>query len=117
MKKVKWQRPMYMPCFPLGDNNSRITESDKHIQLSRRAAGEGAVLLKNEGALLPFEKGTKIAVFGKAQIDYVKGGGGSGNTIVSYVRNIYQGLNLKNDKIEVFDKLSLFIKSSLHFTI
>ncbi|MBQ8038836.1 MAG: glycoside hydrolase family 3 C-terminal domain-containing protein, partial [Lachnospiraceae bacterium] len=111
MKKVKWQRPMYMPCFPLGDNNSRITESDKHIQLSRRAAGEGAVLLKNEGALLPFEKGTKIAVFGKAQIDYVKGGGGSGNTIVSYVRNIYQGLKMKPEHLKVFDPLSFYYQT------
>ena len=111
MKKVKWQRPLYMPCFPLGDNNSRITESDKHIQLSRRAAGEGIVLLKNNESLLPFSKGTKVAIFGKAQIDYIKGGGGAGDTIVSYVRNIYQGLKLKSDYLKVFDPLSFYYET------
>lgn len=111
MKKVKWQRPMYMPCFPLGDNYSRITESEKHIGLSRKAAGEGAVLLKNENALLPFKKGTKVAIFGKAQIDYVKGGGGSGSTVVSYIRNIYQGLKMKPEHIKVFDPLSFYYQT------
>ena len=110
-KKVKWQRPVYMPCFPLGDNNSRITESDRHLSLSRRAAGEGAVLLKNEASLLPFKRGVKVAVFGKAQIDYVKGGGGSGNTVVSYIRNIYQGLKLKAKHLQVFDPLSFYYQT------
>ena len=108
MDKVKWQRPRYMPCFPLGDNQSRITECERHIQLSRRAAAEGSVLLKNENNVLPFEKGTKVAIFGKAQIDYVKGGGGSGNTVVSYVRNIYQGLKTKTKHIKIFEPLSFY---------
>ena len=108
MEKVKWQRPRYMPCFPLGDNQSRITECERHIQLSRRAAAEGSVLLKNENNVLPFEKGTKVAIFGKAQIDYVKGGGGSGNTVVSYVRNIYQGLKTKTKHIKIFEPLSFY---------
>ena len=108
MEKVKWQRPRYMPCFPLGDNQSRITECESHIQLSRRAAAEGSVLLKNENNVLPFEKGTKVAIFGKAQIDYVKGGGGSGNTVVSYVRNIYQGLKTKTKHIKIFEPLSFY---------
>lgn len=108
MEKVKWQRPRYMPCFPLGDNQSRITECERHIQLSRRAAAEGSVLLKNEHDVLPFAKGTKVAIFGKAQIDYVKGGGGSGNTVVSYVRNIYQGLKTKTKHIKIFEPLSFY---------
>lgn len=111
MKNLKWQRPMYMPCFPLGDNDSRITESAKHIGLSRKAAGEGAVLLKNEASLLPFKKDTKVAIFGKAQIDYVKGGGGSGNTVVSYVRNIYQGLKMNWEHLKVFDPLSHYYQT------
>ena len=111
MEYVKWQRPRYMPCVPLGDRQRRINECEKHIQLSRRAAAEGAVLLKNDGQLLPFAKGTKVAVFGKAQIDYVKGGGGSGNTVVSYVRNIYQGLKEKKKLVQVFDPLSFYYQS------
>jgi len=108
----KWARIKYQPCLPLGDNNSKITGCEKHIQLSREAACEGAVLLKNNDNLLPLKKGTKVAIFGKAQIDYVKGGGGSGDVHCEYVRNIYQGLSLKNDKVEVFDKLSLYYEAA-----
>ena len=107
----KWARIKYQPCLPLGDNNSKITGCKNHIELSREAAVEGCVLLKNDNNLLPFKKGTKVAIFGKAQIDYVKGGGGSGDVYCEYVRNIYQGLKLKSDKIEVFDKLSLYYES------
>lgn len=105
----KWARIKYQPCLPLGDNHSKITGCEKHIQLSREAAREGSVLLKNNNKLLPLKKGTKVAIFGKAQIDYVKGGGGSGNVYCEYIRNIYEGLKLKKD-IEVFDSLSLFYK-------
>jgi len=105
----KWARIKYQPCMPLGDNSSKITGSKRHIELSREAACEGTVLLKNEGSILPLKKGTRVAIFGKAQIDYVKGGGGSGDVHCEYVRNIYEGLKLKKD-IEVYDALSLFYK-------
>ena len=95
----KWSRINYMPCIPLGDNNSKITGSKKHIDLSKEAANEGTVLLKNNNDLLPLKKGTKVAIFGKAQIDYIKGGGGSGDVHCEYVRNIYEGLKLKSEKI------------------
>lgn len=108
---LKWLRPTYLPCYPLGDNHSRITECEKHRELSRTAATEGSVLLKNENAILPLAKGTKVAVFGKAQIDYVKGGGGSGGVHVSYVRNIYEGLKLKKEQVDVFDELSLYYQN------
>ena len=108
-----------MPAMMLGDNRSPITASERHIALSRRAACEGAVLLKNNG-ILPLKRGTKLAVFGNAQIDYVKGGGGSGDVYSPYVRNIYEGLKMKceNDewnpvetKIELFHPISLFYES------
>lgn len=107
----KWVRAIYQPCMPIGDNFSRITESQRHIDLSRRAACEGTILLKNDNELLPLKKGTKVAIFGKAQIDYVKGGGGSGDVHSSYVRNIYQGLKQKSDVVDVFDELSLYYQS------
>ncbi len=107
-KLKKWTRSRFLPCIPLGDNRSSITACEKHIALSRRAACEGTVLLKNTDGFLPFAKGTKIAVFGNAQIDYVKGGSGSGIVHSPYVRNIYEGLKMKGVKVDVFDPLSLF---------
>lgn len=104
----KWFRANYLPCLPLGHNRSLITASEAHIQLSRLAAAEGAVLLKNNNGLLPLAKGTRVAVFGKGQIDYVKGGGGSGDVHTPYVRNIYQGLKMKEGHLEIFDGLSLY---------
>ena len=106
----RWARANYTPCCPLGDNRSLITGSEAHIQLSRKAAAEGIVLLKNNNQLLPFAKGTKIAVFGCGQIDYIKGGGGSGVVHAIYTRDIYQGLKMKTGAVEVFDELSLYYK-------
>ena len=101
----KWARINYMPCLPLGDNNSKITGSKKHIELSKQAAAEGMVLLKNNNNTLPLSPNSKAAIFGKAQIDYVKGGGGSGVVHSAYCKNIYDSLK---SKINVFDPLSLY---------
>lgn len=108
-KMEKWGRIKYQPVLPLGDNRSRITGSERHIALSREAAGEGTVLLKNRNAVLPLKAGTKVAVFGKAQIDYVKCGGGSGDVHCEYVRNIYEALKMGGN-VEIFDSLSLYYK-------
>ncbi len=92
----KYARFRYQPCVPLGEDGRCITASKKHIALSRRAAGEGMVLLKNEDYALPLAKGEKIALFGKATIEYIKGGGGSGDVHCPYIRNIYDGFSSKN---------------------
>ena len=106
----KWQRISFMPATPLGEDGRRVTGSAAHIALSRRAAAEGMVLLKNENETLPLKRGSRVAVFGKAQADYVKGGGGSGDTTVAYVRSLAQGLRMKQDegKIEIFEPLERF---------
>ena len=97
-----------MPVTPMGEDGKRITAGEKHIALSRQAAAEGMVLLKNEGALLPFPKGKKLALFGKAQADYVKGGGGSGDVTVGYVRSLLDGLAVKEreGKVTLFAPLN-----------
>ena len=86
-----WLRSRFLPGLPLGKDGKRVTAGAEHIALSRRAAREGMVLLKNENGALPFEPGCRVALFGKATIDYVKGGGGSGDVTVPYIRNIYDG--------------------------
>ena len=75
----KWSRFKFTPNLPLGANGERVTGSKAHIELSKEAAKEGMVLLKNEQHVLPLQTGAKVALFGKATFDYVKGGGGSGD--------------------------------------
>lgn len=105
----KWQRFQYMPCLPLGKDGRRATGSRAHIAVSREAACEGMVLLKNEG-LLPFKKGQKIALFGIAGINYVKCGGGSGDVGSAYTRNLCDAMSIKEKegKISVFSPLNEF---------
>lgn len=101
----KWTRVLYQPCLPMGENGERLTGSKQHIELSKQAAKEGMVLLKNNGNILPLPEGEKVALFGKAAFDYVKGGGGSGDVTVAYVRSLYEGLKLQKDKISIFEPL------------
>lgn len=112
-KLQKWARALYQPMLPLGKDGKRITASEEHIQLSKEAAKEGMVLLKNEDSLLPLAKGSKVALFGKASFDYVKGGGGSGDVTVSYTRNLYEGLKEKSDRVTVFEELSDFYRENV----
>ena len=69
----KWRRFNYFPVLPLGKDGRRVTGSPEHIALSRRAAADGMVLLKNENSLLPLHRGARVALFGKASVDYIKG--------------------------------------------
>lgn len=90
----RWIRSKYNPCLPLGVNGTRATGSEKFSKLSRSIAAEGIVLLKNDG-VLPLKKNDTVAIFGVHQIEYVKGGTGSGNVTVSKIVNIYEGLQKK----------------------
>ena len=103
---------LYQPCHPLGKGGTKITACPEHVALSHEAACEGIVLLKNENSLLPFRRGERIALFGKAQIDYVMCGGGAGWVHTAYERNLYEGLKHRGD-IEVFEPLSQFYKSEV----
>ena len=38
----------------------------------REAAAEGAVLLKNEGHMLPVKKDETVSIFGRSQIEYYR---------------------------------------------
>ena len=100
----KWQRLMYMPGTGLYEDGRRVTGSKKHIEISRSAAREGMVLLKNDDNALPLKEGTKLALFGKGQHDYVQGGGGSGVVYTAYERSLLEGLEIKESE----SKISLY---------
>lgn len=66
---------------------------EKYIALCRRAAAEGAVLVKNDSKVLPFWKDEKVALFGRTQFDYITTGTGSGGMVhIPYKVNLYEGL-------------------------
>ncbi len=111
----KWTRFRYQPVLPLGKDDRRITGGREHIALSRRAASEGMVLLKNEKGLLPLAVGSRVALFGKACVDYVKGGGGSGDVTVAYTRSLADGLLEKETegKVGVFGPLLDFYRQDV----
>lgn len=108
----KWQRIKYQPNLPLGKNGARVTASKEHKDISKEAAKEGMVLLKNENAILPLAKGSKVALFGKGTLDYVKGGGGSGDVTVEYSRNLYEGFQ-NSDFVSVYEELVDFYRKDV----
>lgn len=109
----KWQRIKYQPNVPLGEKGEKVTACKEHRELSKNAAKEGMVLLKNEKELLPFEKGSKLALFGKACFDYVKGGGGSGDVTVDYVVNLYDGLKSLGGHVSLCEELADFYRKDV----
>ena len=109
----KWSRIKFTPNLPLGANGERVTGSKAHIELSKNAAKEGVVLLKNDNNVLPLAAGSRVALFGKGTFDYVKGGGGSGDVTVAYIRNLYEGLKLQKDKISIFEELCDYYRNDI----
>lgn len=105
----RWGRYLFTPVLPLGKDGKLLTGSREHIDLSRKVAAEGMVLLKNENELLPLKSGTRIALFGKATFDYVKGGGGSGDVTCAYVKNIYDGLS-EQEGIDLYQPICDFYR-------
>ena len=78
-------------------------------ELSRKAASDGAVLLKNENNALPFKKGEKISIFGATQLAYIKSGTGSGGRVNSpYETDIPSGLRRH---VEINEELFEIYKS------
>ena len=80
-----------------------VITTDAHVELAREAAAEGMVLLENEGAL-PLPERESVALFGSGQINFQKGGGGSGDVNTTHVYNLLEGMQEK----EAQGKISLY---------
>ncbi len=107
----RWARVNYQPNRPL-ENGKYVTACEEHVRLSKEAATEGMVLLKNEKEILPLKNDSKLALFGKGCFDYVKGGGGSGDVHCAYVRNLYEGLK-KTGEVSIYEPLYQFYKEDV----
>ena len=62
-------------------------------KICRRAAAQGAVLLRNRRHILPLVREDHVSVFGRCQIDYYRSGTGSGGAVnVPYAVSLLEGL-------------------------
>lgn len=87
------------------------TSRENRLLLARNLAAEGIVLLKNKNDLLPLNPGTPVAVFGRAQLDTLIGGSGSGATSskdAAVITDEFIRTGLKVD-----EKLEAFYRDSL----
>lgn len=82
-----------------------VTVTDGMPEILRQAAGESAILLKNEGTL-PFKKGSTVSLFGRVQNDWFFTGYGSGGDVKKpYGVNLIDGI--KNcDELELNNSLA-----------
>lgn len=70
----------------------RKTTIDGFAAMSRKVAGEGIVLIKNERETLPVRQEETVAVFGRCQINYYRSGTGSGGSVnVPYMVSALEG--------------------------
>ena len=93
----------------LAQASTTVLDGDRQVdpalaRLARRAAADGAVLLRNGGAL-PLATEARVALFGRVQIDYFTVGYGSGGDVnAPYTWNLLDGL--RDAGVRIDDELA-----------
>lgn len=101
------QRKTFYP----GQTDEQATPQEEAArQVSRQAAAEGMVLLKNDGAL-PLRPGARVALLGLGARHPIKGGTGSGDVNSRDVISVDQGLReagfevVNTDYLDEYDRI------------
>ncbi len=91
------QRPIYSDevtsVYPAQKAASKAEAFANAQEINLKLAEEGFVLLKNENAALPMNKGARISVFSKNSVNLSYGGSGSGGFDTSNNKDLYESLN------------------------
>lgn len=91
------QRPIYSDevtsVYPTQKATNKAGAFANAQEVNLKLAEEGFVLLKNENAALPMNKGARISVFSKNSVNLSYGGSGSGGFDTSNNKNLYESLN------------------------
>lgn len=91
------QRPIYSDevtsVYPAQKATNKAEAFANAQEVNLKLAEEGFVLLKNENAALPMNKGARISVFSKNSVNLSYGGSGSGGFDTSNNKNLYESLN------------------------
>lgn len=91
------QRPIYSDevtsVYPAQKAASKAEAFANAQEVNLKLAEEGFVLLKNENAALPMNRGTKISVFSKNSVNLSYGGSGSGGFDTSNNKDLYESLS------------------------
>lgn len=91
------QRPIYSDevtsVYPAQKATNKAEAFANAQEVNLKLAEEGFVLLKNENAALPMNKGARISVFSKNSVNLSYGGSGSGGFDTSNNKDLYESLN------------------------
>lgn len=91
------QRPIYSDevtsVYPAQKAASKAEAFANAQEVNLKLAEEGFVLLKNENAALPMNRGARISVFSKNSVNLSYGGSGSGGFDTSNNKDLYESLN------------------------
>ncbi|WP_035012489.1 glycoside hydrolase family 3 C-terminal domain-containing protein, partial [Enterovibrio norvegicus] len=93
-------------------NKQEINDAQRNlVSVSRQAASEGVVLLKNTDSVLPLKEKDVVSLFGRCQIDTYRSGTGSGGAVnVPYAISVLEGfransaITINEDLVAVYQE-------------